>query len=289
MKKTNLTRLLTTNSDIKNLFRTLPDFENEFSHGFIADKPILCPPTKGVHYATIGTAFDFWFRAYIQRINDVHIEKEVPLVLQGMIDNMHKEKQITYKEAEAMLFHLHKSWELRGDFIQGHAVNENRLLYVLFYLTSLEQYYRGAPFHAKGVKGYLHASLLNQTDLKQLTDVAKSMEPLFKMNHSLICNPNFTSTILFSRINADGDFIVDGTLYDIKTTSKSSYNKDYVHQLIGYYLLNKYELHNRYDINQLALYFARYNHVATLSVEKLENLVNMDAFYRTFAEICVDM
>ncbi|MEH7455630.1 hypothetical protein V7178_24570, partial [Gottfriedia acidiceleris] len=76
---------------------------------------------------------------------------------------------------------------------------------------------------------------------------------------------------------ADGDLFIDGTLYDFKTTKKSSLDKKDNLQLIGYYLLNELSIetfsvappeYTPIDINRIAFYKARYGEIEYYDVSK---------------------
>ena len=81
------------------------------------------------------------------------------------------------------------------------------------------------------------------------------------INNSVIANPIFGC--MEHMISGDGDFILDGNLFDIKTTKSIIVDKNSRRQLLFYYLMNykkslfePYE--KRYDISKLYIYKARY-------------------------------
>lgn len=81
------------------------------------------------------------------------------------------------------------------------------------------------------------------------------------INNSVIANPIFGC--IEHMISGDGDFILDGNLFDIKTTKSITVDKNSRRQLLFYYLMNynkslfeTYE--KRYDISKLYIYKARY-------------------------------
>lgn len=76
---------------------------------------------------------------------------------------------------------------------------------------------------------------------------------------------------------ADADIIIDGTLYDFKTTKNYGYMSKNVLQLMGYYILNKINQDEKgffksktYTINKIAFYKARFGEVEYFDISKLD-------------------
>lgn len=65
---------------------------------------------------------------------------------------------------------------------------------------------------------------------------------------------------------ADADLIIDGCLIDIKTTINPKLSANWLYQLLGYVLL---DYNNRYEIEQVGIYFARQQKLIQWSLESL--------------------
>ncbi|MGL6058278.1 MAG: hypothetical protein ACRC17_08170 [Culicoidibacterales bacterium] len=84
------------------------------------------------------------------------------------------------------------------------------------------------------------------------------------VNNTVIPNPIFGC--IEHAILGDGDFILDGNLYDIKTTKAIEVDKNSRRQLLFYYLLNHRDLtflsdkseSTEFDISKLYIYKARH-------------------------------
>ncbi|MFD2700092.1 hypothetical protein ACFSVM_06400 [Paenibacillus shunpengii] len=74
---------------------------------------------------------------------------------------------------------------------------------------------------------------------------------------------------------AQADVIVDGTLYEMKTSKKAGYAWKEAAELLGYYLLNKIE-GEPYPIRRLAFYKARFGSMEYVDVDWLENNYDLD-------------
>ena len=72
---------------------------------------------------------------------------------------------------------------------------------------------------------------------------------------------------------ADADFIIDGTLIEIKTTKYLEFKREYFRQLTGYHILNKRE-HNMYgELEKLGIYFSRFGKLFTYPIPTMHEVV----------------
>jgi hypothetical protein len=94
---------------------------------------------------------------------------------------------------------------------------------------------------------------------------------LFKPREKIILNPTFGKG---SKLvgGADADLIIDNTLVDIKTTKEQKITRPIFNQLIGYYLIyliGGIDNHENVRIDNLGLYFSRYNTLWTIPVKEI--------------------
>ena len=101
-----------------------------------------------------------------------------------------------------------------------------------------------------------------------------------------VLNPNFDGSMDIG--GADADMIVDGTLIDIKTTTKQEINPDWLRQILGYTLL---DYSDRYQINAISLYMSRQGILCqwdleeALQVLRPENPQTIDELRRRLREL----
>jgi hypothetical protein len=93
----------------------------------------------------------------------------------------------------------------------------------------------------------------------------------FHPRRRCLLNPAFTSSHLVG--GADCDLLIDDALIDVKTTSDGKCYREYLNQLLGYYLLYRHmgihELPRRPRIRRLGIYFARHGVLYYWDVEQL--------------------
>ncbi|KAB1197872.1 MULTISPECIES: hypothetical protein [Haloferax] len=80
-------------------------------------------------------------------------------------------------------------------------------------------------------------------------------------------------------LEGEGDFIVDGTLIDVKTTESPSFKPSYWRQLLSYYILN--DIHREMvgdsgeipypELERVGIYFARYGVSKIINVDDIIN------------------
>jgi len=193
------------------------------------------------HYATIGTAFDYVMRLFLIEINDgllprSHISDGGMLVAE----------RGTRGDPERVLFieDFKKKW--------GRGTKSSDLIRDCLVLAKMDSVYR------RGVE--LENSEIFNIDDSDFRDVENMLGLMktsdWKAERDLILNPNFGASGDYV-IGADADIIIDGVLVDIKTTKYLKLNREYLRQLLGYYILNLREI-DVFNVLSLGIYFARY-------------------------------
>ncbi|MFB5087029.1 hypothetical protein PGC35_07375 [Psychrobacillus sp. PGGUH221] len=107
-------------------------------------------------------------------------------------------------------------------------------------------------------------------DLEQLCEVfQEKFIPTVTPNSEIFYNPSFGVSSAFVG-GADGDIIIDGTLYDFQSGKSTGYKWQEVAQIVSYFLLNEISLdvsnaddffdvpYKHLEINRIGLYRARY-------------------------------
>ncbi len=139
---------------------------------------------------------------------------------------------------------------------------ERELLKDCFVLAMYESCYRaglqerwpivqaGANASLSTLKGLCSPAALD--DLLALARLAaERAQPLFTGSH-MVMNPTFAASILLG--GADADLIVDGTLYDIKTTVDKAPGREGLWQVVGYVLA---DTDDAFGIDHVGFYFSR--------------------------------
>jgi hypothetical protein len=122
-------------------------------------------------------------------------------------------------------------------------------------------------------------------DVERLCDVFqdKFIPQVINPNSELIYNPNFGVSSAFVG-GADGDVIIDGTLYDFKSGKNIGYKWQEVAQMVGYFLLNEISLdvanaeenyfsddsYQHLNIKRIAFYRARYGEIEYIDITDLD-------------------
>jgi hypothetical protein len=275
-----LTRLLLDHPQIKDLFSTIPNMKhlthtlNEDGIAFPKDNPIVVK-SNGRANPIIGHAYDYWLRAYIQRLNVIHIEQErEDLIASWSVDHLSSEAKSLediYKEI------IHR----RNAYIAGSCDEDVRLIVDCMVLGNLDAYYRSGYLNEQGV---LYVSDKDIDDLLSLTKATNKYSSFFNVSKTLICNPTFGNiTRLLG--GADADLIIDDTLIDIKTESTFGYKAGHIRQLIGYYILACLTPSFTPEIKKLAIWNPRYCRYIYLTIEDICHSMDLLGFVDRFIVI----
>ena len=303
-----LTYFLKNDKDVNALFKThIGNIKNLFQMEtgaipFQTKTPMITPPPTenwlpSVNGPNVGTAYDYYIRAYIQRKNGLMDEKEVPLLLlegariiktiylnTSYLDDNGAFEEEFFEDPDSLENTIHEAWEMRTRYIQGENISYEELAEQCLLMTYIENHYRNKGMGLRP-DGYKTVSKEEQTSLQQLMiNTEKEEQPSFftiqDKNH-VHFNPDFDEA---SKLigGADADLIIDNALIDIKTTKTNEYKGKEVYQLIGYYLLYQHSRLKEKPIERLGLYFSRFNQYVYLETQTLENEKDMDAFANDF-------
>lgn len=276
-----LTHYLNHDTEIRRLFAEIPNLKHFFHT--MNDGPAFPPNVSstilvkrdGPPNPAIGHAYDYWLRAYVQKLNGMHEEKrpEDLTASFGVALLMEQGKDVI-AEYEAVV-------DRRNAFIKGELSDNPKVLHDCLLLAALETFYRSGYMPPGGIN---KPSERDYVDLGRLADETKKHKEFFIAQDTLFCNPNFGAA---SRLlgGADADLIIDNTLIEIKTESTFGYKAQHVRQLLAYYLLGRLTPCFEADVKRLAIFNPRYGRYIYLDIEEVAEEVNLNIFTDQFVDI----
>ena len=285
-----LTTLLKQDEKVINLFSAIPSFKHLFHslQGKTPAFPSYSRPNfkrvKGSNPGIVGTAYDFWFRAYLQGLNNKVVEHQLPLQVSRGLEMLEDDKVLYGKRMVAFKYKIKEIWNKRVLYMKRINKDEKDVVKGSLLLAYCEAYMRSR----KRVHGdYFHVLDSDFEDLMKLVEETKKISSVFRTNKNIFYNPTFGQ---YSRAvgGADADFIIGNTLFDIKTTAYLEYKEEYIWQLIGYYLLSKYDKNFPVKIEKLALFYPRFGKVVYISIDDIKKEFNLDMFSQFFYELIVE-
>jgi hypothetical protein len=286
-------RLLTGDQVSLSSFLRQPDVRAAFRTEFIKPKrsmtaTLLVKPLSK-RYHTIGTAFDYLLRFYLERTVP-HAKKRSWVAAAGLralgratdvVDVDTVEVSTEYENDEVATGHkLYLEALTKYTRYLKNGVVNTALLQGAIYLAQLDGVIRFGSADGLGT--------IYTEDLRELRALMKLLRPgLFPSHHRCLLNPTFGKA---SRAigGADADLILDDMLIDIKVTQHLELSRDIYNQLMGYYVLH--ELSGLKDgrrksrIHRLGVYFARHAHLEVFEVKDVVNPKTFPGFLRWFSE-----
>jgi len=256
-------------------------FKFHFPNPRIKDKiDIIVSPkhTEPPYLGEIGTAFDYLFRFNLERINnETYIKKTPWLAEAGLFNILNEINQIEgngisigYYEDRIVDKEKFKTYLLKefeeaksdyNNFLKDGKITMN-LLKSTVILAKLDYKIRDHKIDKDFDK--IEVDKLNE--LKELYDIVPWDK--FKAKENCSLNPyfGFGSSLVGG---ADADLIFDNTLIDIKTTKNLKLQREYLNQIIGYYLLSIIE-RNDIQINQTLS--NTWNHKSKIEEPEIKNI-----------------
>lgn len=92
------------------------------------------------------------------------------------------------------------------------------------------------------------------------------------MSTNAVMNPVFDGSRDVG--GADADFILDGCIYELKTTINARITKGWLYQLLGYVFL---DYSNKYQINEVAIYLSRQSTLFRWPLQEIINVLSHDS------------
>jgi hypothetical protein len=262
-----LTSFLEDNADVRERF--LQEFKKPEP---IAKKELVAPPLT-TRYSTVGIAFDYLLRFFIQHLNPHTIDRGY-WVAEKAVERLAYDPKV-YSKGEKIVSRARKdlaSFLKKGQM--SDALIESALL-----LATLDPIFRAGVGHE--MIGVVHKD--DVQDLKNLISAVD--ERLFVAKNLCVINPTFGSASVLVG-GADADLVVDDTIIDIKTTKKLSLDRSTLDQVLGYYVLHHIsgvgELNPKPMINKVAIYFSRYGYLHVVHLSGLVDSATFPKFVRWF-------
>ena len=269
----------------KGLFHRFPDVTNHLIRCEGGMKTHRCdglviPRETGADPALIGTAYDFWCRAFIQKINKQPLELEPTEQIQRGLAIIHHREFLTGTAFDNFQLHVYNIWKTRNDYIKGIEIPLIEIAKGAITLAYVEQAMRsGQPR-----KDYIHIFHENIQDLCHLMEKDIKSPRLLMTKEKIYANPTFG---YYSRLigGADADFVFGTTLIDIKTTVHMKGFQEYYKQLFGYYLLSELDKTFDVSIENLAVYLPRFDALYYIKLDVIRSLIDIDAFAKQFISL----
>jgi hypothetical protein len=246
-------------------------FKSEFKHPSIKLEANLLVPPLTNNYGIIGTAFDYLVRFYLEKKNNTKIETNKwvsenvlsylnavlinkPSKLVSINGNMYPKKELIQKAQLNMTIAKVSHYQyLKDGLLTDNLVNSS------IFLANLDLIKR------VGNVSWILEAVFTEPNGSDIEDLKSLFNLLYTQNFdaSDICylNPTFGKGSLIVG-GADADFILDNTLIDVKVTKNLKLTRDYINQLLGYYILSLIgginKSNNKDKIQNIGIYFARH-------------------------------
>ncbi len=262
-----LTSFFKNNADVRERFR------QEFKKPkFLAENDLVAPPLT-THYPTVGAAFDYLLRFFIQHLNPHTIGGE--WVAESVVEGRLAHDEDLYAKGEKIVSRARKDL---ASFLKTGQMS-GALIESALSLATLDPILRAGVGHE--MIGVVHKD--DVQDLRNLISVVD--KKIFTAKSLCLINPTFGSA---SKLvgGADADLVVDDTIIDIKTTKKLALERGYLDQILGYYVLHHIgavgELNPKPTITKVAIYFSRFGYLHVMPLSELVNSTTFPEFVQWF-------
>jgi len=189
------------------------------------NKPLLVEPHTR-RYGLVGTAFDYIFRFYLERLNNIQNESK-PWIAEQAMALLPPDEEV-YKKGTEIINNVKR---LRKKFIKTGDLSDELIRQTLR-MSYIDPIFRaGVGIEYIGVD----ADKADIEDIKEQLTLLN--ENLFRAKDTCILNPTFGEASMLVG-GADADFVIDDKLIDIKTTKKLELKLNDFCQVIGYLLLH---------------------------------------------------
>lgn len=232
-----------------------------------------------VSYASVsGIAFDYIARFVISSIlnNDDAMD--------GLVSERGLSRLLwSYRTTEEDRGKLENKYEsglkVIKEYIDKKVEMNKEIIEATCYLARLEQIFRCGMLPEN-----IKETLIDKEKEEIIEDVYNLFKTfnedfigngLVKKDSKVIFNPHF-SRCSFLVGGADADIIVDGTLYDFKTSKKRGYSGKDAQQLVSYYLFNYINEEDLGKIKRIALYKARFGEIEYFDINNIDKKILED-------------
>jgi len=255
------------------------------------DAELKAPPlTK--NYSLVGTAFDYLLRFYIERNNSnakttewvaknalrkpmmktsferikKEYEQKKKIGKTNNVERFFRYLYICYMKTEQMFYDAKERHKI---YLENGTITD-KLLESTLHLATLDQMFRSGRWIHVMVdyepEKLEKIDLVEEDDIKDLRKLIELVNiDLFNSENICLLNPTFGDASLLVG-GADADLIIDNRIIEIKTTKYFTLKREYLNQLIGYYILNLLSGDSKSNINNLSIYFSRYGRFFTIKL-----------------------
>jgi hypothetical protein len=249
-----LTSFLIDNADVRERF------QQEFKKPkFLAKMDLVAPPITA-RYSTVGTAFDYLLRFFIQRHNPHTVSKDYWIAEQAIV-SLGFDAELLVKGQEII-----STARKNLDAYLNNGQMSVELIQSALSLATLDPIYRA------GV-GYEVIGDTYEEDVQDLKNLISGVDSgLFTAKNLCLVNPTFGFA---SKLvgGADADLVIDDTIIDIKTTKKLILERSAFDQILGYYILHQVsgigELNPKPIITKVAIYFSRFSYLYVIPLSEV--------------------
>lgn len=266
-----LTKLIEKDKELRDKIRSA------FSRPKRENKPLLAEPlTK--NYGLVGTAFDYIFRFFLEKINNPSNPSQAWIAERGIergISLFGGEVGEVFEIGSEIIKNVK---ELKEEFIQTGNLSEELIRQTLR-MSYIDIFYR-APIGMKDIG--------KDADKADIEDIKNQFslidEKLFRSEEICLLNPEFGEATRLVH-GADADFLIDKKLIDIKTTKNLQLKLEDFCQMIGYLMLHRISgIDERKDIemDQLGIYYSRYGYLFLFDIKDLIDDYSLQKFTEWF-------
>jgi len=251
-----LTSFLAKNADVRQRF------QQEFQKPKFSIKRDIVAAPLSKRYGTVGTAFDYLLRFYIQHINPNTIDKG-PWIAEAALKKIEDRPDILAK-GENIVFQARK--RLR-EYLKTGKLSDDLLESALL-LATLDPLFRAQT-------GYEVVGEVQKEDIQDLRNLITAVDPkVFTAKKLCLLNPTFGQGSLLVG-GADADLLIDDTLIDFKTTKNFALGRKAFNQILGYFILHEIagigELKPKPMISKVAIYYSRHSYLHVMNLSELIN------------------
>ena len=236
------------------------------------DQPLLAVP-RTKRYGLVGTAFDYIFRFYLERLNDIQNESKA-WVAERAIELLASNEEI-YTTGTEIISNVKK---LRKEFTRTGELSQELIR------QTLRMSYLDPVFRAGAGIEYIGTDA-DEADIEDIEKQFSLIDDKFFLARDIcLLNPAFGEGSMIVG-GADADFVIDDKLIDIKTTRKLELTLNNFCQVIGYLALHRIsgiESRKELGINQLGIYYSRYGYLFLFNIQDLIDDISLQKFTEWF-------
>ena len=282
-----LTSILSSksNQELRDRFKT--DF---LRPAFSLQAELKAPPLTN-NYGTVGTAFDYLLRFYLQHHNkNTFVQREhwvadhsYRMLTNGLskkanskiATGFHQDKVFKAKDLLKIITDQYAQTKVNyTQFISNGLITDDLISNTIF-LAKLDAYFRA---------GIIDQNFDNHNpdDIQDLKGIISLVDKKhFTANDKCYFNPTFGDGSMIVG-GADADLIIDNTLIDIKATKHLKLEREHLNQVLGYYILSliggvNENPHDR-PIENIGIYFARHGQLWTIPLIHFGNQQKFEDF-----------